>query len=43
MQMYLDEVTDRIIVDTIHRDSSEATEVAEAPKLGARSVHVDRS
>jgi hypothetical protein len=42
LQAYLEEVTDRIISETIHRDSSEATEVAEAPKLGARSVGVDK-
>jgi hypothetical protein len=42
LQTYLEEVTDRIISETIHRDSSEATEVAEAPKLGAGSVGVDK-
>lgn len=40
---YVDELTERIIADTIHRDSSEATEVAETPKLGARSVDIDES
>src|SRR5436305_409694 len=33
MRAYLDEVTDRISADVIHGDSSEATEVAESPKL----------
>lgn len=42
LQTYLEEVTDRIISETIHGDSSEATEVAEAPKLGAGSVGVDK-
>ena len=42
LHSYLEEVTDRIIAETIHRDSSEVTEVAEAPKLGARSVGVDK-
>jgi hypothetical protein len=41
LKTYLDEVTDRIIAETIHGDSSEATEVAEAPKLPARTVDVD--
>jgi hypothetical protein len=42
LQTYLEEVTDRIISETIHGDSSEATEVAEAPKLGAGSVDIDK-
>ena len=42
LQMYLEEVTDRIIADTIHGDSSEAAEVAEAPKLTAGTVDVDK-
>ena len=41
LRAYLDEVTDRIIAAVIHGDSSEAAEVAEAPKLGARSIDVD--
>ena len=43
LQSYLEEVTDRIIADTIHRDSSEATEVADAPKLGAKSIDADKT
>ncbi len=42
LQAYLDEVTDRIIAETIHRDSSEAAEVAEPPKLAARSIDVEK-
>jgi hypothetical protein len=41
MRTYLDEVTDRIIADVIHGDSSEAAEVAEPPKLGARTIDID--
>jgi hypothetical protein len=41
LQTYLAEVTDRIVAETIHGDSSEATEVVEAPKLPARTVDVD--
>jgi hypothetical protein len=41
MRTYLDEVTDRIIADVIHKDSSEATEVAEPPKLAARAIDID--
>jgi hypothetical protein len=41
MRAYLDEVTDRIIADVIHDDSSEATEVAESHKLTAGSVDID--
>src|SRR4051812_31868849 len=33
LRTYLDEVTDRIIAEVIHGDSSEAVEVADAPKL----------
>ena len=40
MRTYLDEVTDRIIADVIHKDSSEAVEVAEPPKLGSGTVDV---
>jgi hypothetical protein len=42
LQAYLHEVTERIIAETIHRDSSEATEVAEAPRLAAQNVGVDK-
>lgn len=41
MRAYLDEVTDRIIADVIHGDSSEAAEVAEGHKLTAGSVDSD--
>lgn len=41
MRAYLDEVTDRIIADVIHGDSSEATEVAESHKLTSGSVVSD--
>ena len=41
MRAYLDEITDRLIADVIHGDSSEATEVIEPPKLGARAVDID--
>jgi hypothetical protein len=34
MRVYLDDVTDRIIADAIHSDSSEATEVATPAALG---------
>ena len=40
MRAYLDEITDRIIADVIHGDSSEATEVADTPKLPAGSVDI---
>lgn len=36
MRAYLDTITDRIIADAIHGDSSEASEVAPPPKLGPR-------
>ena len=42
MQTYLDEVTDRIVAETIHGDSSEAAEVAEAPKLAAKTVDIGK-
>jgi hypothetical protein len=35
MRTYLDEVTDRVVAEVIHGDSSEAAEVAETPKLGS--------
>jgi hypothetical protein len=41
MRAYLDGVTDRIIADVIHGDSSEATEVADPPKLAARAVDIE--
>ena len=41
MRTYLDEVTDRIVAGAIHGDSSEATEVAETPKLGPGPIGVD--
>ena len=37
LRTYLDGVTDRIIADVIHGDSSEAAEVSEMPKLAART------
>jgi hypothetical protein len=43
MRVYIDELTDRIIADTIHRDSSEAAEVAEAPGLMAARGKLDES
>lgn len=41
MRSYIDEVTDRIIAEQIHGDSSDATEVAEAHRLTAGGVDVD--
>jgi hypothetical protein len=41
MRSYLDEVTDRIIAEVLQGDSSEATEVAEPPKLGSGAVDVE--
>jgi hypothetical protein len=41
MRTYLDEVTDRIIAEVIHGDSSEAAEVAEPPKLAGPAVGID--
>jgi hypothetical protein len=41
MRTYLDEVTDRIIAEVIHGDSSEAAEVAEPPKLAGPAVDID--
>lgn len=40
LRTYLDDVTNRIIADVIHRDSSEASEVATPPQLEARAVEV---
>ena len=41
LRTYLDEVTERIIADVIHADSSEAVEVAETKQLGAGRVERD--
>jgi hypothetical protein len=41
LRTYLDEVTERIIADVIHADSSEAVEVAETKQLGAGSLGSD--
>jgi len=41
MRSYLDGITDRIIADVIHADSSEATEVAAPPQLNGKSVIED--
>ena len=41
MRAYLDEITDRIIADVIHGDSSEATEIADPHKLTAGSADSD--
>ena len=41
MRAYLDEVTNRIIADVIHGDSSEATEVAEPRQLTGRAVDIE--
>lgn len=38
LRTYLDEVTDRIVADVIHGDSSEATEVAPPAQLAAGRV-----
>jgi hypothetical protein len=38
LRTYLEEITDRVIAEALHGDSSEATEVAEPAKLGAGSV-----
>ncbi len=42
LEAYLTEVTDRVIAETIHGDSSEAAEVAEPAQLGARSIDVEK-
>jgi hypothetical protein len=34
MRAYLEEITDRVVADVLHEDSSEAAEVADVPKLG---------
>ena len=42
LRTYLEEITDRVIAEALHGDSSEATEVAEPAKLGAgRGVDVE--
>lgn len=41
LRSYLDDVTNRIIAEVIHDDSSEATEVAAAPQLGAGTVDIE--
>jgi hypothetical protein len=38
LRTYLDEVTNRIIADVLHGDSSEAAEVAQPAQLGSGSV-----
>jgi hypothetical protein len=38
LRTYLEEITDRVIAEALHGDSSEATEVAEPAKLGAGGV-----
>jgi hypothetical protein len=41
MRAYLDEVTNGIIADVIHGDSSEAVEVGEPPQLTGGTVDVE--
>jgi len=41
MQSYLSAVTDRIIAEVLQGDGSEATEVAEPPKLGSGPVDME--
>ena len=41
LRTYLDDVTDRIIADVIHKDSSEASEVAQPAQLGSGVTDVD--
>jgi hypothetical protein len=41
MRSYLDEVTDRIIAEVLHSDSSEAAEVAEPHRLTSGTVDID--
>jgi hypothetical protein len=41
MRTHLDQVTDRIIADVIHGDSSEAAEVATPAQLGGRTIDID--
>jgi len=41
LRTYLDEVTDRIVADVIHDDSSEAAEVAQPARLGPGGVSME--
>jgi hypothetical protein len=41
MRSYIDQVTDRIVADVIHRDASDPVERAESRQLVASSVNVD--
>lgn len=41
LQTYLDEITERIIADVIHGDSSEAAEVAQPAQLTPGGVDID--
>ena len=41
MHSYIDQVTDRIVADVIHRDASEPDERAESPRLTAGSANID--
>jgi hypothetical protein len=41
MRSYIDQVTDRIVADVIHRDASDPDERAESRQLVAGSVNVD--
>ena len=41
LRTYLDDITERIIADVIHADSSEAVEVAETKQLGAGRIDRD--
>ena len=38
LRRHLDEITERVVADVIHRDSSEADEVAEPRQLGGRQL-----
>jgi hypothetical protein len=42
LRTYLEEITDRVIAEVLHGDSSEAAEVAEPARLGGgRAVDVE--
>jgi hypothetical protein len=41
LRTYLDEVTNRIIADVLHGDSSEAAELAQPAQLGSGSVEME--
>ena len=41
LRTYVDQITDRILADVFHGDSSEATEVAAPRQLSAAIVDVD--